>query len=130
MISLFKFGLISVTFAFGALTAIPAQANDREIDAATDLYKQPICDFKFRIVKGLSIIAGQEPSGIGASNNDWDMEIYLNKERGDWTLVGKSKATDASPNKVCMLAKGLSTAPYATQKWYVTNFISAAKPEK
>lgn len=122
MPSLVKSGLISAAFALGALTAVPAHANDLEIDAATDLYKKPRCDYNFTIKSLLSNISQQLPTGIVASNQDWDMEIYQNKIRGDWALVGKSKAPDANPRKLCILVRGSNTPPYSTQKWYTANF--------
>ena len=122
MKSLLKSSLISAVFAAGALASIPAQADDPEIDTATDLYKKPSCDYNFTIKSLLSNISKQEPTGIVASNKDWDMEIYQNKIRGDWALVGKSKATDANPRKLCILVRGSSTNSYSTQKWYTANF--------
>ena len=42
MASLFKSCLVSAAFAASTLITLPAQANDREIDTATDLYKQAL----------------------------------------------------------------------------------------
>lgn len=100
-----------------------AHAND-EVDA-NGLYKEPVCRRAVSIKSTLKTIAGQEPTGITASNAKWDMEIYLDKAEGDWSLVAKDKSPDAPPRELCVIAKGMSTSPYSQQKWYISDFKSA-----
>ncbi len=114
--------LISAAFAASTLSVMPAHANDPAIDPASDMYKEPLCGARRNINRSLLTIAGQEPTGIKASNDKWDMEIYQNKARGDWTLVGQSKDPEVPAFMGCMLSKGLSNNPYTSQKWYAENF--------
>ncbi|MNE46541.1 hypothetical protein D3C80_1408840 [compost metagenome] len=87
--------------------------------SAEGLFKEPICDYDFRIKKGLSTLLGEQPTGITASNSKWDMELYANPTRGNWTLVGKSKEpTTSSIKKLCTLASGLSDNPYTQEVWF------------
>ena len=60
---------------FSCISAITgtAQAND-EVDA-NGLYNEPLCRLAPSIKNSLKTLAGQEPSGITASNTKWDMEI-------------------------------------------------------
>jgi len=128
MSALLKTGLVASIFALGAMVAAPANAAgdwDRERDA-NGLYKEPACDFAFRVKSALTNFSKQAPTGIKASNDKWEMEIYSNAETQSWTLVGKSKAPDASPNKLCRLAGGPGTNPYASEKWYAMDFTANA----
>lgn len=116
--------MISAAFALSSLAATPAHA-DLEIDPATDLFKEPLCRAQTNTIRALKIISGQEPTGIKASNDKWDMEIYQNKERGDWTLVGRSKNPEIPQFMLCQLVKHTSNVSYTTQKWYGEHFIKA-----
>jgi len=127
MSALLKTGLVASIFALGAMAAAPAHAErewERERDA-NGLYKEPVCDFGFRVKSALINIAKQTPTGIKASNDKWEMEIYNNPETNSWTLVGKSKAPDASANKLCRLASA-QQSPYAIEKWYAMDFTANA----
>lgn len=128
MSALLKTGLVASIFALGAM-ALPAQANEweRERDA-NGLYKEPVCDFAFRVKSALTNFSKQASTGLKASNDKWEMEIYSNTETKSWTLVGKSKAPDASTNKLCRLAGGPGTNPYSSEKWYAIDF-SAKSPK-
>ncbi len=120
-----KSGLAAAAFTVVAF-ALPAQAGEweRERDS-TGLYKEPVCEMGHRVKNLLVNIARQTPTGLTASNDKWDMEIYNNPETNSWTLVGKSKAPEAAhSSKLCRLASGLQT-PYAKEKWYAQDF---AKP--
>jgi len=95
---------------------------------ALGLRTSPICDYSFRIIKSLSIMLEQEPTGIKASNDKWDMEVYVS-QTGNWALVGKSKDPNANSRHLCQLAKGQSTTPYVQQVWYQSYFgTNNAKP--
>jgi hypothetical protein len=117
---LLKSGLIGMAFGICALGNGAYAASD-EVDEK-GMFKQPVCGPGPRIQNILAKIAGQQPSGITASNSKWDMEIYLDKAEGDWTLVGKSKAPDASPRKLCMVAAGLSNDPFEKKPWFKEDF--------
>jgi len=107
-----------------------AHAEENIINRARDgdgLYKEPICDYEFRIQKSLSIMLGEKPSGVTATSNAWEMEIYSNPQDGSWTLVGKSTIpTTSSIKKLCQLAKGLPDRPYVQEVWYRKYFLNAS----
>lgn len=91
---------------------------DREQDAE-GLFKEPICDYDFRIKKSLSFLLGEQPTGIKSSNSKWEMELYANPTDGNWTLVGKSQEpTTSSINRLCQLARDLPDRPYTQKVWY------------
>lgn len=89
------------------------------------MYKQPICDYSFRITKPLATMLKEVPTGLKASNDKWDMEIYANTQTGTWTLVGKSKDPAARSTQLCTLASSIDR-PYNKEKWFVAYF---PKPE-
>lgn len=118
-----KTAFISSLLAISALPGI-SNADQRELDAE-GFYKEPVCGHHALIKQSLSIMVGEEPTGIKASNAKWDMEIYLNKKDGSWTLLGKSKDGSVPSYKVCSLASSLDS-PFDQQKWYTTYF---SKPD-
>lgn len=76
----------------------------------------PICAFT---TNGTKIMARQLPTGITASNGQWEMELYENSETGSWTLIGKSTATRApAGGRYCFLAQGSVARSYLDAKWY------------
>lgn len=80
----------------------------------------PICAFT---TNGTKIIARQLPTGITASNDKWEMEVYENAESGSWTLIGKSTGTEVPPGgRYCMLAQGDRARGYRDSKWYAALF--------
>jgi len=82
---------------------------------ALGLRLSPICAFTTNATK---IVAQQLPTGITASNDKWEMELYENAESGSWTLIGKSTATRAPPGgRYCSLAQGRARS-YVDTKWY------------
>lgn len=83
---------------------------------ALGLRLAPICAFT---TNGTKIIARQLPTGVTASNDKWEMELYENAESGSWTLIGKSTATRVPPGgRYCMLARGDRARSYVDTKWY------------
>lgn len=122
-----KSGLAAAAFTVVAF-ALPAQAGEWERERDTNgLYKEPVCEIGYRVKSLLVNIARQQPTGIKASNDKWDMEIYNNPETNSWTLVGKSKAPEAAhSSKLCRLASGLQT-PYVQEKWYALDFAKQPK---
>ncbi len=107
--------------------------------ANTDLYtverdsegfmKEPACGFHTNIKKYLEVMSGQSPTGIKASNDKWDMEIYSNTQNNTWTLVGKSKDPSAKKFQLCYIAQGTSDQPYAQQAWYQAYFGKTDIPQ-
>ncbi len=80
----------------------------------------PICAFT---TNGTRIMAKQLPTGIVASNDKWEMELYENAESGSWTLIGKSTAARPPPGgKYCLLAQGSEMRSYVGTKWYEAFF--------
>ena len=119
-----KTALVSSVFALSAFVSHATASTLGE------LREKPICDLDFLITETLkddSIV----PTGLKASSEKWDMEIYSNGKSGEWVLVGKSKAPLAKGKnpELCQLAWG--KAPYTQTSWYQQNFSSpATKLEK
>jgi len=88
---------------------------------ADGMYRQPICDYSFRITKPLAIMFEEVATGIKASNEKWDMEIYANAKTGTWTLIGKSRDPTARSTQLCKLASSIAR-PYNNEVWFVTHF--------
>lgn len=44
--------------------------------------KVPICDYSFGITKPLQIMLEELPTGINATNSEWEMEIYASTKPG------------------------------------------------
>lgn len=120
LITLFFTGVLAVA-------AVNAKPVSIENDAEGFL-KKPVCGFHKSIIKTLAVFSKETPTGIKASNNKWDMEIYTNTETGTWTLVGKSKDPGAKKFQLCHIALGVSSQPYTQQKWYDLYFKNNAKP--
>ena len=105
----------------GVAPLAAAQEWQRERDAI-GLYKEPVCEVGYRVKSLLTNIAKQPSTGIKASNEQWEMEIFANPEPQSWTLVGKSLAPEhAHSAKLCRLASALGTS-YAGEKWYLLYF--------
>ena len=116
-----KTALISTVLAASAFSgAAYAQEAERGPDG---MFKEPSCDYDFTIKRSLEKIGKKIPTGIKASNDKWDMEIYANPTNGAWTLVGKSKTSKTSD--LCKLASGTSS-PYTQEKWFTSYFGTAA----
>lgn len=94
-----------------------AHAAEKEVDA-NGIYKEPICDYAFRITKSLTTMVEELPTGLKASTDKWDMEIYANAKTGTWTLVGKSKDPSARSTHLCRLASSIEKT-YTKEKWFV-----------
>ncbi len=87
---------------------------------ASGLRVNPICA---RTTSATKILAKQLPTGVTASTENWEMELYENSENGSWTLIGKSKAERApTSGRYCSLAKGDQARSYADSKWYRAYF--------
>ncbi len=134
-VSTMKNALVS-TLLIASVFSGAVNAKEREY-GPDGLYKEPTCDYDFRIKKSLTILGEKHPTGIKASTDKWDMEIYAAKD-GAWTLVGKSKDPSAPSNQLCRLASSIDK-PYDKEKWYVSYFpkagadkprIASAEPEK
>ena len=96
--------------------------NDDDVALGPDgIFKYPTCDYDFRIKKSLEVFLKELPTGIKASTDKWDMEIYADSKGGSWTLVGKSKDPGARSTHVCKLARSIDV-PYANEKWFRTYF--------
>lgn len=119
-----KAALLAMLLTTGALSETETNKDlyTVEVDDIGFL-KEPACSFHENIKKYLEILSSQTPSGIKASNDKWDMEIYSNPEENTWTLVGKSRAPGAK-NKVqlCYIAQDAANEPYTEQKWYKLYF--------
>jgi hypothetical protein len=64
------------------------------------------------------------PTGVKASSDRWEMEIFQNPETLSWTLVGKSLAPeDAHSSKLCRIAGAIGTM-YSGEKWCQLYFKS------
>lgn len=115
---------VLLTMTFSILAAgYPAQAAEWERDRdEIGLYKEPVCDYGFRVKSALINIAKQAPTGITATNASWEMEVFNNPESKSWTLVGKSRAAaDANSSKLCRLSSG-QQSPYEEQPWFKKYF--------
>ncbi len=84
------------------------------------LRTHPICAWTTNAVK---ILAKRLPTGIRASTEQWDLEVYENTETGGWTLIGKSKATQAPEGgRYCTLASGDQPRGYVGTPWHKAYF--------
>lgn len=82
---------------------------------ALGLRTDPICDLSDDAVQ---IFARQVPTGIKASNDQWDMEIYENAANGSWSLMGASRTKETASWERCTLAKGGEARGYVDAPWY------------
>lgn len=113
-----KTTLVSSLFAVSAVMN-PAQANTGE------LIETPLCDSDYLFEAGLKR-KSFSPSGIKASTEKWDMEIYKQADTDRWRLMARSKDPKiARPNQICQLAWGRSA--YTETSWYKQNFAPASK---
>lgn len=103
--------------------ALSEQAAEPEYDSY-GLRSNPTCGHEQITERYFVKIRNQPPSGIKAENDKWKMEIYANKETGDWVVLGRSKTADADQTKLCGLAVGQGS--YEQFKWYREYF--AKKP--
>lgn len=78
------------------------------------LEKDPICSYA--MPEALEAMHRQTPSGEHAQSADWKIEIYVNRNRPSWTLVGTRRTPDWDEDEMCHLANGVGD--YTTQKWY------------
>ncbi|GAA4340339.1 hypothetical protein GCM10023165_20260 [Variovorax defluvii] len=117
----YQCSLFAVAFGVCAAGGLALAGEwERERDAM-GLYKEPVCDFGFRVKSALTNIAKQHSTGVKATTAQWEMEVFNNPDSKSWTLVGKSKAPDASPNKLCRLSGG-QQSPYDEQPWFKEYF--------
>jgi hypothetical protein len=96
------------------LGATDAQEKETGPDG---LYKDPICSFDFSIKRGLYKFLGEEPTGIKAASEQYQMEVYADPKDKSWTLVGKSINPAAPSGELCMLIRGIGK-PYDQEIWY------------
>lgn len=78
------------------------------------LEKDPICSYA--LPEALGAMQKETPSGERAQSTDWKLEIYVNRNRPTWTLVGTRRTPDWDEDEMCHLAGG--RGDYTTQKWY------------
>lgn len=117
----YRYSLFAVAFSVYAVGNLALAGEwERERDAI-GLYKEPICDFGFRVKSALINIAKQNPTGVKATSTQWEMEVFNNPDSKSWTLVGKSRASNASPNKLCRLSSA-QQSPYEEQPWFKEYF--------
>lgn len=119
--------LLSMTLIAGALSG--AEKNKDIYAVETDdigFLKEPVCGFHKNIIKTLAVFSKETTTGIKASNDKWDMEIYTNAQKGTWTLVGKSKDPSTKKFQLCHIAQGTSNQAYTQQKWYQLYFKGSA----
>lgn len=116
-----KTAFVSTIFAINALVN-PAHSAPTE-----EIRDKPTCDLDFLVIDTLKD-SSFLPTGIKASSDKWEMEIYTNSKTGRWRLMGVSKDPKiAPPDEVCQLAWG--GTPYTQTSWYQQNFVSpATKP--
>lgn len=87
---------------------------------ALGLRTNPICA---RTANATKILAQRLPTGVTASTEQWELELYENSQTGGWTLIGKSKADRApSGGRYCSLANGDRARSYADSNWYRVYF--------
>ena len=67
-------------------------------------------------------------TGLKASTDTYNMEIYANKKTGSWTLVGVNKTPKEKYDSVCVLNSGNANLPYKSEKFYAIFFKNAGKP--
>ena len=114
---------VACTMLVGCLLTEAAHAQHKgEPEYGADgMYKQPLCDYSFRITKPLAIMFEEVPTGIKASSDSWDMEIFANSKTGTWTLVGKSRDPSARSTQLCKLASSIER-PYTNELWFAKHF--------
>jgi len=100
-----------------AVSALSANAAPPVYDEQ-GLEKNPVCSYA--LPESLLIMHKQKPTGEKAQTPKWEIEVYANKEKKTWTLVGKSKAPDADTDEMCHLANGIGD--YKAQKWFTSYF--------
>lgn len=110
--------LLTISLSAAAMT--DPLGNELDVEG---LYKEPICGYDRVIQKGLKLMLSEDPTGIKAENDKWEMEIYTGQKYNSWTLVGKSKSPDSNPRKLCKLAGGITPDyPYQELIWYKKYF--------
>ena len=63
----------------------------------------------------------QKATGIKASSDRWDMEIYED-DLARWSLVGVNKKPKDKYEQACVLMSGPATRPYRSQVFYIKFF--------
>lgn len=116
--------ILTSIFALSTV-AFSAQAAEPEYDSY-GLRSNPTCAREQSTERYYVKIRNQPPSGIKAENDKWKMEIYANKETGDWIVLGRSKTADIDQTKLCGLAVG--QGPYQQFKWYQEFFAKKPLP--
>lgn len=87
---------------------------------ALGLRVSPICA---RTTNAIRILGEKVPTGVTASSEKWELELYENSTSGGWSLIGKSKAEQAPPGgRYCTLASGDRAQSYAETRWYRSYF--------
>lgn len=111
---------LSVPLLFTAL-AMPVLAAPLKPPAYDEygVETDPICSYA--LPEALKAMHQEVPSGERAQTNDWKTEIFVNRDKGTWTLVGTRLAPDWDEDEMCPLARGRSD--YREQKWYRAYFL-------
>lgn len=115
-----KSALVSSIFAISALMNPALSATKPE-----EIREKPTCDLDFLMIDTLKD-RSYLPTGIKGSSAKWNMEIYFNKEKNRWVLLGQSKDSSIPEDERCTLAWG--DTPYTQTTWYQQSFTPAAKP--
>ena len=107
------------------MTAFASHASDVDENG----FKVKIrCDTAEVMTKAAAI-KGETPTGIKASNNTYNMEIYANKDTGSWKLMGINKNPATKFDHTCILQHGNSNFPYTSEKFYAVFFKNGEKPK-
>lgn len=113
----FRFFRNRLTGAALALGAFALPVHDAE---AQEIRADVICDLDFLVIATMKD-SSYFPSGIRASSDKWEMEIYINPNTDQWILTGVSKHPEIAPSdEICQLSFG--KAPYVNNKWYAEHF--------
>lgn len=115
-----KSTFIAATLAASALSASAAPKYDEQ-----GLEQSPVCSYA--LPEALLSLQKQKPTGEKAQTPKWNIEVYANKEKTSWTLVGVSRAPDADTDEMCPLARGLGD--YKAERWHLAYFQKGTAPK-
>lgn len=109
-----------ITSLMAAALAVPAfgaSSGKSNLDEY-GLEREPLCSYA--LPESLQALQKELPSGEYVQTAGWKAEIYVNRDRGTWTLVGTRLGPNEDPDEMCPLARGVGD--YRTQKWYQAYF--------
>lgn len=115
--------LMSGLAALMLSSAVSAEALGGERDAE-GIFKEPLCQNARIFVATQRDRLGSIPTGIKASSQKWDMEIFEQTKDARvylWSLVAKSKDGSVPAFKSCELDLGFR-GEYRTRPWFPIYF--------